>query len=198
MTVDTDTDRSRDLLASSVGRHRFSVAEYLRMSSIGLFGQEARVELIEGEVIDMAAKGDPHVRCLMRAIRLFTPHITGDLWLAVQDPVRLDTRSQPEPDLLICRFSAADVPGVPEATNTLLVVEVADSSLQHDRGTKVSLYGRAGIPEMWLVDLVNGRLERYSELGSVGYRLIAVAHRGESLRSTILPDLVIEVDVLLA
>lgn len=198
MIVDTARDRSSDLLESPVDRHRFTVAEYLRMSAIGVFGQEARVELIEGEIIDMAAKGDPHVRCLMRVIRLFTPHVTGDLWLAVQDPVRLDTRSQPDPDLLICRFPADAAPGVPDAANTLLVVEVADSSLQHDRGTKVPLYGRAGIPEMWLIDLVNGRLERYSEPGAAGYRLIAVAHRGESLRSTIMPDLVVEVDTLLA
>ena len=198
MTVDTDIDRSSDLLKTPVGRHRFTVTEYLRMGAIGLFGQEARVELIEGEVIDMAAKGDRHVRCLMRAIRLFTPHSSGDLWLAVHDPVRLDDRSQPEPDLLICRVADPAGPGVPDAANTLIVVEVADSSLQHDRATKVPLYGRAGIPEMWLVDLINRRVERYSEPASTGYRLIAVAHRGETLASTVLPDLIVEVDVLLS
>ncbi|HEY8602647.1 MAG TPA: Uma2 family endonuclease [Thermomicrobiales bacterium] len=198
MTVGTGVDTSSDLRESPVGRHRFTVTEYLLMSAIGLFGQEARVELIEGEVIDLAAKGEPHVRCLMRAIRLFTPHVTGDLWLAVQDPVRLDPRSQPEPDLLICRVADPAGPSIPDAANTLVVAEVADSSLQYDRATKVPLYGRAGIPEMWVVDLVNGRVERYREPSPAGYRLIVVAHRGESLHSTVLPELVLDADWLLA
>ncbi len=168
------------------------------MGALGLFGAEARVELIAGEVFDMAPKGAAHVRSLMWAIRLFTPQLTGGLWLAVQDPVRLDARTQPEPDLLVCRIAGDGPSGVPDAANTLLVLEVADSSLQYDRGTKGSLYSRAGIPEGWLADLVNRRVERYSDPGPAGYRLVAVAHPGEALASTVLPGLVIDVDLLLA
>lgn len=184
--------RAEDALerAAIIERHRFTVAEYERMGALGLFGAEARVELIAGEVFDMAPKGAAHVRSLMWAIRLFTPQLTGGLWLAVQDPVRLDARTQPEPD-------PGDGPsGVPDAANTLLVLEVADSSLQYDRGTKGSLYSRAGIPEGWLADLVNRRVERYSDPGPAGYRLVAVAHLGEALASTVLPGLVIDVDLL--
>jgi Uma2 family endonuclease len=184
--------------AATIERHRFTIAEFEQMATFGLFGPEARVELIAGEVVDMAAKGDAHVRALMRSIRLITPHVTGDLWLAVQDPVRIDARTQPEPDLLVCRLTEDGPTGVPGVANTLLVLEVADSSLPYDRGTKVPLYGRAGIPETWLIDLVNGVVERYSEPGPAGYRLIAVARHGESLISTVLPGLTIEVDLLLA
>lgn len=184
--------------AATVERHRFTVAEYERMGALGLFGVKVRVELIAGEVIDLAAKGDAHVRSLMRAIRLFPPQLTDDLWLAVQDPVRLDTRTQPQPDLVVCRIIGDGPTGVPNVTNTLLVLEVADLSLQYDRATKAPLYSRAGIPEMWLIDLVNHRVERYSDPGPEGYRLIAVAHRSEARASTILPGLVIEVDWLLA
>ncbi len=177
--------------------HRFTIEDYARMAEIGLFGAEARVELIAGEIVDMAAKGDAHVRCLMRALRLFTPYVADDLWLAVQDPVRLGRYSQPEPDLLVCRVGLDAAPGIPDAARTLLVVEVADSSLAHDRGTKLPLYGRAGIPEAWLLDLVNRRIERYTEPGEAGYRLIAVANGGESLPSTVLPGLILDTDALL-
>jgi len=177
--------------------HRFTIDDYARMAEIGIFGTEARVELIAGEIVDMAAKGDAHVRCLMRCLRAFTPYVTDDLWLAVQDPVRLGRYSQPEPDLLVCRVTAGAAPGIPDAADTLLVVEVADSSLAHDRGTKFPLYGRAGIAEAWLLDLVNRRIERHTEPGEGGYRLIAVAHGGETLPSTILPGLVLATDTLL-
>jgi len=177
--------------------HRFTIDEYARMAESGIFGAEARVELIAGEIVDMAAKGDAHVRCLMRCLRLFTPYVADDHWLAVQDPVRLGRYSQPEPDLLVCRVGADAAPGIPDAVNTLLVVEVADSSLAHDRAMKVPLYGRAGIPEAWLLDLVNRRIERYTEPSASGYRLIAVANGGESLASTALPGVVLATDALL-
>ena len=177
--------------------HRFTIDEYVQMAERGIFGAEARVELIAGEIVDMAAKGDAHVRCLMRALRLFTPHVTDDLWLAVQDPVRLGRYSQPEPDLLVCRVREDAAPGIPDAADTLLVVEVADSSLAHDRVTKLPLYGRAGILEAWLLDLVNRRIERHTEPSASGYRLIAVANGGESLPSTVLPGLILATDALL-
>ena len=84
-------------VAAVAGRPRFTVAEYEQMGALGLFGPGARVELIAGEVVDMAPKGE---RALMRAILLVTPQITGDRWLAVHDPVRLDPRRQPEQDMV--------------------------------------------------------------------------------------------------
>jgi Uma2 family endonuclease len=179
-------------------RRLFTIDEYERMGEIGILGEDDRVELIEGEIVEMAAKGDAHVRCLMRCVRHFGQQTGGDLWLAVQDPVRLGPRLKPEPDLLVCRTSAGAIMVVPEARNTLLVVEVADSSLHYDRTTKLPLYSKARIPEAWLFDLVNKQIERHTEPGPAGYRLIAVAHRGESLASTVLPGLTVEADALLA
>lgn len=109
----------------------------------------------------------------------------------MQDPVRLGSASKPEPDLLGCRLPQGAPPEVPDGGDTLLVVEVADSSLWHARETKLPLYRRAGIPEPWLGDLVNGRIERHTEPGPAGYRLIAVAHPAESPPSMVLPGFAI-------
>jgi len=187
-----------DAIATIPRRRLFTVGEYERLGEIGILTEDDRVELIEGEIIEMAAKGDADVRCLMKCIRLFSQHTGGDLWLAVQDPVRLGGRLKPAPDLLVCRIADATTPVVPDASNTLVVVEVADSSLAYDRATKMPLYSRAGIPEAWLFDLVNKRVERHTDPALAGYRLIAVAHRGESLASTLLPGLTVVVDALLS
>lgn len=197
MAIGTRPTQEQALVA--VPRRRlFSIDEYERMGEVGLLGEDDRVELIEGEIVEMAAKGDAHVRCLMRCIRLFGQHTGDDPWVAVQDPVRLGPRLKPEPDLLVCRIDAGAAAAVPDARNTLVVVEVVDSSLSYDRTTKMPLYSKAGIPEGWLFDLVNKRVERHTEPGPAGYRLIAVAHRGEALASTILPGLTVVVDTLLA
>jgi len=148
----------------TAGPRRFTIDEYARTAEIGIFGAEARVELVAGAIVDLAAKGDAHVRRLMRCLRAFTPHVTDDPWLAVQDPVRLGRYSQPEPDLLVCRVGPGTAPGIPDA---------------------------------WLLDLVDRRIERYTEPSAAGYRLIAVANGGESLPSTILPGLILATDALL-
>jgi Uma2 family endonuclease len=188
----------QNAIAASPGRRLFTVDEYERLGEIGILTEDDRVELIEGEIIEKAAKGAAHVRCLMKCIRLFTQHTGGDLWLAIQDPVRLGGRLKPEPDLLVCRIADGAAAVVPDASNTLIVVEVSDSSLAYDRATKMPLYSRAGIPEGWLFDLVNRRVERYTDPGPEGYRLIAVAHRGESLASALLPGLTVVADELLS
>jgi Uma2 family endonuclease len=180
--------------AATMTRHLFTVEDFERMGEVGIFTEDDRVELIEGEIVAMAAKNDPHVLCLVRCIRLVTAQLTDDLWLAVQDPVRLSSRSKPEPDFLVYRMVAAMPGTAPTAANTLLVAEVADSSLVTDRSKKLPLYARAGIPETWLFDLVNKRIERHTDPSPAGYRLMAVANRGESLTSTMLPGLTIAVD----
>jgi Uma2 family endonuclease len=194
MAVETRPVLEEDTAAR---RHRFTVEEYDRMGEAGIFGEDDHVELIEGDIYDPAAKTGADILCRARCLRLFTPHVGDDLWLVVQDPVRLGAGSKPEPDMLVCRLAADDNIGVPTAENTLIVVEVADSSLRYDRNVKLPLYARSGIPEAWLIDLANGRVERHTGPGQSGYRQIAVAHRGESLPSTILPDLTIAADAVL-
>ena len=177
-------------------RRLFTVEEFERMGEVGILHEDDHIELIEGEIIEMAAKGDPHILCIVRSIRLFNQQLAEDLWLAVQDPIRLGRRSKPEPDLLVYRMPAGTSQVAPNAENTLLVVEVADSSLRYDRDTKFPLDARAGIPEAWLFDLANARIERHNGPRADGYAQIVVAGRGETVESLVVPGLKIPVNAV--
>jgi Uma2 family endonuclease len=142
-------------------RHRLTVSDYYRMAEVGILAPDARVELIEGEIFDMAPPGSLHASTVHRLNKILV-HATGDDALVlVQNPVRLSELSEPQPDLALLRdredFYARKHPG---PADVLLVVEVADSSLRFDRETKAALYAAHGIPEMWLVDLRGRRLIR--------------------------------------
>lgn len=137
--------------------HKITVAEYFRMGEIGVLEPEAKVELVEGEIIDMAPIGSPHASRVKRLLHLFASAIGDRAILSAQDPVILGDLSAPEPDLALLRprldFYAQQHPS---SEDVLLVIEVADSSLRYDRERKIPLYARFAVPEVWLVD-VNGR-----------------------------------------
>ncbi len=183
-------------MVSELVRHRFTVADMDRMIAAGVLGEEDHVELIGGEIVKMAAKGEPHQMCLMRSNNYLVPLLTGKYWVSVQDPIVLAEDERPEPDLLVCQRGNDDYI-IPTLANTLFVIEIAHSSLSIDRNTKFPRYGQAGIPESWLFDLVNKRIERHTEPGPGGYGLIAIAQRGESLPSMVVPGVVFVVDDLI-
>jgi Uma2 family endonuclease len=140
-------------------RHRITVDEYHRMAEVGLLAPDARVELIEGEIIDMAPIGPQHSSVVNQLLRLLMRAV-GDLAIVQsQGAVRLNLRNEPEPDIAL--FVPRDDfyrHRHPTGSDTLLVIEVSESSLRYDRQIKVPLYARHGVPEVWVVDLVNGRL----------------------------------------
>lgn len=135
-------------------RRLFTVDEYHAMARAGVFGEDDRLELIEGEIVEVAAIGSRHAACVKRLIRLLVEKVADRAVIGAQDPVRLSDLSEPEPDVSVLRpredFYESAHPG-PE--DVLLIVEVADSSIGIDRHVKVPLYARAGVPEVWLVDL---------------------------------------------
>jgi Uma2 family endonuclease len=142
-------------------RHRLTVADYYRMGEAGVFSPDARVELIEGEVIDMAPIGTKHGSTVKRLNSLLTAAVGSRAIVSVQDPLRLSDLSEPEPDLMLLKPRAdfyADAH--PSAADVLLLIEVADSSARYDREIKLPLYARHGVPEVWLVDL-EARLLRF-------------------------------------
>ena len=159
--------------AVSVTKHRFTVEEYHKMGEAGIFDENDRVELIEGEVVEMAAMGDRHVECVMRLNRLLsrwafleTSEETSvaeeeTLFVSPQSSLRVSGYGEPQPDLVLLRRREGRA-GTPIPEETLLVVEVADTSLAYDRQRKLPLYAAAGIPEAWLVDLTEDRLEVHS------------------------------------
>jgi Uma2 family endonuclease len=128
-------------------RHRLSVNAYYRMAEAGILTDPHRVELIDGEIMDMPAIGSPHAAITNRLARLFARALPDEVALvSVQSPLRLDAYNEPE-----------------GASDLLLLIEVSESSLAYDRSTKLALYAKFGVPEVWIVDLLGATVEVYRE-----------------------------------
>jgi Uma2 family endonuclease len=178
-------------------RRRFTVDEYHRMAEAGILHEDDRVELIGGEIVEMSPIGGRHAACVREINRLLGRQVDDELRVDVQSPVRLGERGEPQPDLAVIR--ARDYgDSLPTPEDVLLLIEVADTSLASDRDVKLPLYARAGIAEVWLVDLNGGAIERHTEPSENGYRLVRRAMPGETLESAALPGLAAPVDVVLA
>jgi Uma2 family endonuclease len=151
-------------------RHRVTVGEYYRMAELGLLAPEARVELIAGEVIDMAPTGSQHggtTNYLDYALKQATG---GRALVRIQLPLRLDEHSEPEPDLAVVKPRADFYKdGHPIAADALLIIEVGDTTLRYDREVKVPLYAAHGISEVWIVDLKSRLLHMFQSPTAGGY-----------------------------
>ena len=180
-------------------RHRLDVDAYYRMAEVGLFPEPRRVELIEGDVIDMVPIGSRHASRTNRLMRFFAQAAAdGSVSLTVRMPLRLDAWNEPQPDLMLLRPRSDDYADRhPSAADVLLLVEVSDSSLAYDRNTKLALYARFGVPEVWIVDIPGGALEVYRapEDGAYAHRERLTAGR---LSPGLVPELAIDVAALLA
>ena len=151
-------------------RHRLTVAQYHRMAEAGVLAHDARVELVEGAIVDMAPIGSRHAAAVKRLNALLTHAVGARAIVSVQDPIRLGDRSEPQPDLALLRPRADFYAGAaPTAADALLVVEVAQASAAYDRQVKVPLYAQHGVPEVWVVDLDDGLLRFYRALQSGRY-----------------------------
>ena len=169
-------------------RHRFSVEDYEQMIDTGILGEEDRVELIRGEIIDKMAIGDSHIASVNRLNRNLTITFARTAIVSVQNPIRLGD-SVPEPDisLLVPRDDFYES-GKPRAADILLLIEVADTSLEFDRGTKLPLYAQAGIRELWIVNLIERCLEVHRDPTPDGqYRDILVLRPGDEVEIAALP-----------
>jgi Uma2 family endonuclease len=156
-------------MALDFQRHRFSAADYEAMVAAGILKDGDRVELLEGEVVDMAPIGPPHAACVRRLTRLFVTRL-GDVDVSVQNPLRLSDLSEPEPDVTLLAPRPGDYEeGHPRPEDVLLLVAVADSALLRDRERKLPLYAQAGIPEVWIVDLTGRAVECHRDPGPDGY-----------------------------
>jgi Uma2 family endonuclease len=179
-------------------RWRFTVHDYHRMGDAGILHEDDRVELIEGELVEMTAIGTRHFSCVNRLNRLLVMHVGDDeAIVSVQNPVRLNEYTEPQPDLAVIRprdYREA----LPKPEDVLLLIEVSDTTLAYDRGVKLPLYARAGIREVWIVDLPNETIERYTSPSAEGYRRVEQKHRGQTLESSALPGLTPGVDEVLS
>lgn len=177
-------------------RHLFSIDDYERMIEAGILGKDDRVELIKGDIIEMAALGEPHEACVRRLSKLLERRAGDVAMVSIQNSIRIPTNnSQPQPDVALLRlrddfYSSRR----PTPDDVLLLIEVAESSLRRDRKDKVPIYAEAGISEVWVVDLKHSVIEVYSDPIEGGYRHIRRAGRGETLRLPVRADVSIAVD----
>ncbi|WP_245754674.1 Uma2 family endonuclease [Candidatus Accumulibacter aalborgensis] len=169
-------------------RHRISVGDYHKMADAGVLSHQDRVELIEGEIVDMAPIGSQHAYVVNQLARLFTLAAGEDCLVSTQNPIRLDDRSEPQPDLALLKPGdyMAHLPGL---ADILLVVEVASSSIDYDRGVKLDLYARHGIPEVWLLDLTGNELLVCRDPVGGRYLSITRPRAGECIRPLLLPGI---------
>ena len=167
------------------------------MGEAGILREDDRVELLEGEIVEMTPIGSRHAACVDRLNHFFARGVGPRAIVRVQNPVRLSERSEPQPDLALLRarpdFYARAHPG---PSDILLLVEVADTSAEMDREVKMPLYARAGIPEVWIVDLEGECVEVYREPTPQGYQNVRRIRRGQRVSPQAVPDLELAVDDL--
>ena len=183
---------------SKIQKRLFTVDEYMRMAETGILSPNERVELINGEIILMSPAGPRHHAAVDRATRAFVMGAGETAIVRVQGDVVLHRFAAPEPDLVLLRpkadFYASKQAG---AGDVLLVIEVADSSLDYDTTSKLNLYAIIGIPEYWVADLQNNRLLAYSDPDRDSYQTVREFHRGDTLAPHLLPDCSIPVEILI-
>jgi Uma2 family endonuclease len=179
-------------------QHRFSVKDYYRMAETGVLRPDARVELLDGRIIDMSPIGPFHGGVTKYLNEIFTAASRGRWQTSVQDPLRLDEHSEPQPDLMLLK-PAADfyrkrhpLPG-----EVFLLVEVSDTTLELDREEKLPAYGRAGIAEVWIVNLNHATIEVYREPHFTGYGSKTELRTGDLAKPLAFPDTMVDVAELL-
>jgi Uma2 family endonuclease len=181
--------------------YRFTVDEYYRMAEAGIFTEDDRVELIEGEIIEMSPIGPGHASDVIHINHILTRRLGELALVSVQNPIRLGNRSEPEPDFAVLRPQPG--PGRPYQSahptpaDVLLVIEIADSSLSYDLGRKARLFARHRIPELWVIDLVGSRLLVHRDPSPRGYTSIQILGHGDAISPLAFPAITFTVDELL-
>ena len=184
--------------ATSVLKRLFTVKEYHLMADAGVFANGERVELIRGEIIKMASIGRRHAASVNRCNYIFAHKLGTKVIIRIQNPLALDNTSEPEPDVMLLKRKADFYEsGHPQPTDVLLLIEVADSTIDSDRQSKIPLYAEDDITEVWLVDINCECIEVYRYPTERGYQDFQKFYRGQNLSSLAFPDIDVTVDEIL-
>jgi Uma2 family endonuclease len=179
-------------------RHAFTVDEWHRMGGCGLFGEDARMELLDGEVIDMSPIGSRHGGCVKFLTRALVVAVADRAVVAVQDPVVLDQQSEPQPDLaLLAPRPDGYRSSHPRPPEIFLLVEVADTTLAYDRDRKAPYYAAAGVRECWIVDIEGDQILVMRSPTDRGYADVSTLGRGDSVGVEALSDVSLAVTDIL-
>jgi Uma2 family endonuclease len=166
--------------AVTIRKRKFDVDEYHRLGDAGILNEDDRVELIEGELVEMAPIGGEHATIVSTLTMILARQCDSSQLVHVQNPLRLDRSSEPQPDLVLARV-VPGFRGVPNFKDALLVIEVSDSTYNYDRKVKAPLYARAGVPELWIVDCQNLRVEVHSGAKGDAYESVVNADKSTIL-----------------
>ena len=168
------------------------------MAETGVLRPDARVELLDGKIIDMSPIGPFHGGMVNRLNRWFATQANGRWLVSAQNPLLLDDHSEPEPDLMLLKPVADDYTSRhPGPADVLLLIEVSDTTLDYDRKEKLPAYGRAGIPELWILNLNDRTIEIYGAPHFTGYGSARILRAGETAAPLAFPDAALEVASLL-
>jgi Uma2 family endonuclease len=185
-------------MALPLERKQFTTTEYHRMVEAGVLHEDDRLELLDGEILKMAAIGPRHAMCVNTLAAFLITKLKKSAFVSIQNPVQLGDYSEPEPDIVVARPRADRyASGHPVPEDIFLVIEVADSSAESDRNAKIPAYARAGIPEAWLVDLNHDRIEIYTQPDLGFYREIRIVSREQRVVSQNFPNLRLKADDIL-
>jgi Uma2 family endonuclease len=174
-------------------RRLLTVDEYHRMGEAGILTEDDRVELIEGELVAMAPIGTEHIAATNALTRLLVLAVGDRGIVSVGNPVRLTRHSEPQPDFSVLKPRDGYRTTMPRPEDTMLAVEVANTSLEYDRKVKLALYARAGIPEVWIVNLAAEEVEVYRSPAADLYTSVTRACRSDTLTIEALAGVLIPV-----
>lgn len=182
-------------MAAPLHTRRFNSREFHRMTDAGIFGEDDRLELVEGEIVEMAPIGPRHAACVLRLTTLLAKMVGDRALVSVQNPVQLDSQSELYPDVAVLRHRSDQyAQSLPRPADVILLIEVADTSIEFDRTMKVPRYAQAAIPEVWLVDLPNSQIHVYTDRTASGYRVVRALRGAAELQPSQFPDCRITVD----
>lgn len=185
-------------MSRQLAKYWITADEFEQMGRAGIFHPDARLELLEGEIYQMSPIGSPHAACVDYLSTLFNRHFGDRVIVRVQNPIRLHDFSEPQPDVALLRWRDDFYRSAhPTPADVLLVIEVADTTVETDRSYKMPLYASAGIAEAWLVNLPEERIELFAEPAGGAYQISRIFSRGEEVQSQGAADLRVGVsDVL--
>ncbi|GFZ99951.1 Uma2 family endonuclease [Okeania sp. KiyG1] len=179
-------------------RRLFTVDQYYKMLEAGVFNENERVELIRGEIITMSPMGIYHAVCVDILNRLFFLRLPTTVTVRVQNPIRLNDNSEPQPDISLLQGQPSFYRTQhPQPENIFLVIEVSDTTIKYDREVKVPLYAENNIVEVWLVNLTEKYLEVYRQPTANGYEIVQTFQRGETVTIQAFPNVTFTVDEIL-
>ena len=176
-------------------RRRFSVDEYYKLAEAGILTEDDRVELIEGDLIEMTPIGLRHSETVDLTADVLKSMLANRARVKVQNPIHLAKDTEPQPDLTVCQLREYH-DSHPTPADIFLIVEVADSRIERERA-KILVYARAGIREVWLVDLTTSTIEVSRGSAADGYRTLHRVHRDDKLTIEAFPDVEIPASSIL-